>query len=129
MLSRKSKDKSEGVVGKYVKKETPEIPGIIYVPIPINMFQRSETFIYCIICIAKDFNLCFGFNFSVINVWTIEKNKNKTKSTSSTNANIIQATNQKFGTNGKIPTKPTTGLGHEGKYTPKYNLINFFCEF
>lgn len=37
---------------------------------------------------------------------------------SNTNANIIQATNQKFGTNGKIPTKPA-GLGHEGKYTPK----------
>lgn len=34
------------------------------------------------------------------------------------NANIIQTTNQKFGTNGKINTKPG-GLGHEGKYTPK----------
>lgn len=37
---------------------------------------------------------------------------------SNTNANIIQATNQKFGTNGKITAKPG-GLGHEGKYTPK----------
>ncbi|KAG4079922.1 hypothetical protein HA402_006234 [Bradysia odoriphaga] len=100
MLSRKSKDKSkEGVVGvgKYVKKDTPpEIP--------------------------------FGNN-----VWTIDKNKSKSKSrrnsqqiygtssdtSSNTNANIIQATNQKFGTNGKITAKPT-GLGHEGKYTPKF---------
>lgn len=69
---------------------------------------------------------------TVMNVWTIDKNKSKSKSrrnsqqiygTSSdtscnTNANIIQATNQKFGTNGKITAKPT-GLGHEGKYTPK----------
>lgn len=75
----------------------------------------------------------------VINVWTIDKNKNKSKSrrnsqtmsggsggaggstneaNCSTNANIIQATNQKFGTNGKITAKPS-GLGHEGKYTPK----------
>lgn len=89
--------------------------------------------------------MCFLFNFSVINVWTIEKNKNKTKSrrnsqqisgekdtNTNTNENIIQATNQKFGTNGKITVKQT-GLGHEGKYTPKYvfgfiNLIFFNSE-
>lgn len=35
-----------------------------------------------------------------------------------TNENIIQATNQKFGNNGKIIIKKTS-LGHEGKYTPK----------
>lgn len=33
------------------------------------------------------------------------------------NAHIIQATNQKFGTNGKL--NASGGLGHEGKYTPK----------
>lgn len=77
------------------------------------------------------FIFVFVFFFSVINVWTIEKNKTKSKSrrnsqqihgekdtATSTNENIIQATNQKFGTNGKITVKPT-GLGHEGKYTPK----------
>lgn len=72
----------------------------------------------------------FIFTFiAVINVWTIENNKTKNKSrrnsqhgdkdpTITTNENIIQATSQKFGTNGKITVKPT-GLGHEGKYTPK----------
>lgn len=33
------------------------------------------------------------------------------------NAHIIQASNQKFGTNGKL--NASCGLGHEGKYTPK----------
>lgn len=65
---------------------------------------------------------------SVINVWTIEKNQNKTKSrrnsqqiygsNNENNVNIIQATNQKFGNNVKITAKPA-GLGHEGKYTPR----------
>lgn len=70
------------------------------------------------------------FLFLATNVWTIEKNKSNTKNRrnsqqitgekeSNTNENIIQATNQKFGTNGKIPVKPAS-LGHEGKYTPKY---------
>lgn len=67
-----------------------------------------------------------------INVWTIDTNKSKTKSrrnsqqlggdkdgSTNTNENIIQATNQKFGTNGKITVKKS-GLGHEGKYTPKW---------
>lgn len=84
-------------------------------------------------------------SLAVINVWSLEKNKNKTKArrnsqqvfcgngnavpgsgtadNSNTNANIIQATNQKFGTNGKITTKPG-GLGHEGKYTPKSDNFN-----
>lgn len=70
-------------------------------------------------------------NDSVINVWTIDTNKNKSKSrrnsqqlggdkdlSTNTNENIIQATNQKFGTNGKIVVKKSS-LGHEGKYTPK----------
>lgn len=125
MKSRKSKDKSinEGVVGKYVKKDTPpELPGNNYI---------------CYLLLKQ----CELTNFlAVINVWSLEKNKNKTKArrnsqqvfcgngnavpgsgttdNSNTNANIIQATNQKFGTNGKITTKPG-GLGHEGKYTPK----------
>ncbi|XP_031618437.1 scaffold protein salvador [Contarinia nasturtii] len=97
MLSRKSKDKTikEGVVGKYVKKETPpEIP--------------------------------------IINVWTIDANKNKSKNRRNsqqiggdkdtninTDDNIIQATSQKFGNNGKINVKKSS-LGHEGKYTPKF---------
>lgn len=45
-----------------------------------------------------------------------------TTDNSNTNANIIQATNQKFGTNGKITAKPG-GLGHEGKYTPKLDIF------
>lgn len=78
-------------------------------------------------------------------MWSLEKNKNKTKArrnsqqvfcgngnvvpgsttdNSNTNANIIQATNQKFGTNGKITTKPG-GLGHEGKYTPKFENLMY----
>lgn len=71
------------------------------------------------------------FYSAAINVWTIDTNKSKTKSrrnsqqlggdkdiNTNTNENIIQATNQKFGTNGKITVKKS-GLGHEGKYTPK----------
>lgn len=132
MKSRKSKDKSinEGVVGKYVKKDTPpELPGnyfAFYINIWSNVIHNVRT-----PCVA------------VINVWSLEKNKNKTKArrnsqqvfcgngsaapgngstdNSNTNANIIQATNQKFGTNGKITTKPG-GLGHEGKYTPKLDI-------
>lgn len=66
-----------------------------------------------------------------MNVWTIDGNKNKTKNrrnsqqmygdkdtSTNTDENIIQATNQKFGNNGKIIVKKTS-LGHEGKYTPK----------
>lgn len=116
MLSKKSKDKTikEGVVGKYVKKDTPPaIPG---------RFEWNQAQI-CI-CANNNFSL-----ITVINVWTIDNNKTKSKSrrnsqhgdkdtSISTNENIIQATNQKFGTNGKITAKPT-GLGHEGKYTPK----------
>lgn len=120
MLSRKSKDKSkEGVVGvgKYVKKDTPpEMPGKF-----CTQLEKYFSFV-----------LLFSNNcHTVMNVWTIDKNKSKSKSrrnsqqiygtssdASNTNANIIQATNQKFGTNGKITAKPT-GLGHEGKYTPK----------
>lgn len=123
MLSRKSKDKSkEGVVGvgKYVKKDTPpEIPGMcVYIYRLMPQVFANVQFVWNLV--------------TVMNVWTIDKNKSKSKSrrnsqqiygtssdtSSNTNANIIQATNQKFGTNGKITTKPT-GLGHEGKYTPK----------
>lgn len=124
MLSRKSKDKSkEGVVGvgKYVKKDTPpEIPGMEMFNL---LYQRQQR-------VFK--NAKSNCLVTVMNVWTIDKNKSKSKSrrnsqqiygtssdtSSNTNANIIQATNQKFGTNGKITAKPT-GLGHEGKYTPK----------
>lgn len=120
MLSRKSKDKTikEGVVGKYVKKDTPpEIP---------SMRCHCE--------LARRLLRSFSGScrsFVVINVWTIDSNKNKAKSrrnsqqitaerdvNCSTNENIIQATSQKFSTNGKIAAKKT-GLGHEGKYTPK----------
>lgn len=66
---------------------------------------------------------------AVINVWTIDANKNKSKNrrnsqqiggdtNASTDDNIIQATSQKFGNNGKINVKKSS-LGHEGKYTPK----------
>lgn len=120
MLSRKSKDKTikEGVVGKYVKKDTPP-------EIPSNDFITLTTFSYTV-----TFNKIFNELFAVINVWTIDNNKSKSKSrrnsqqiqekesSNTTNDNIIQATNQKFGSNGKITVKPT-GLGHEGKYTPK----------
>lgn len=67
----------------------------------------------------------------VINVWTLDANKNKSKnrrnsqqigaekeSNTNTDENIIQATSQKFGNNGKITVKKSS-LGHEGKYTPK----------
>uniref|UniRef100_A0A1B0D4U2 WW domain-containing protein n=1 Tax=Phlebotomus papatasi TaxID=29031 RepID=A0A1B0D4U2_PHLPP len=101
MLSRKSKDKSikEGVVGKYVKKDTPpDIP--------------------------------------IINVWTTEETKNKAKarrnSQQLSEANVSQnfagnrgqMPNAVF-TNGKnLATKPSTGLGHEGKYTPNTQISN-----
>lgn len=121
MLSRKSKDKTikEGVVGKYVKKDTPpEIPSKDRIP---NI---------CLYYLHAHVSFGTKFFFVVINVWTIDNNKSKNKSrrnsqqiqekesSATTNENIIQATNQKFGSNGKITVKPT-GLGHEGKYTPK----------
>lgn len=77
------------------------------------------------------FRIHFETIVAAINVWTIDTNKNKSKarrnsqqltqerdSHGNTNENIIQATNQKFGSNGKISAKKS-GLGHEGKYTPK----------
>lgn len=93
----------------------------------------NEFHVYLTICLQ------YIFGPLVTNVWSLEKNKNKVKlrrnsqqvyaSSSAasgsvanadvnSNANIIQTTNQKFGTNGKITAKPG-GLGHEGKYTPK----------
>lgn len=80
---------------------------------------------------------------AVINVWTIDANKTKSKNrrnsqqingdkdlNTNTNENIIQATNQKFGNNGKIAVK-NSGLGHEGKYTPKYlfNILKRIAYF
>lgn len=38
MLSRKNKDKSIGVVGKYVKKEAPEIPSECCLGIQLNCY-------------------------------------------------------------------------------------------
>lgn len=65
-------------------------------------------------------------------MWTIDANKKKEKNRrnsqqiggdnyghTTTDENIIQATSQKFGNNGKINVKKSS-LGHEGKYTPKY---------
>lgn len=121
MLSRKSKDKTikEGVVGKYVKKDTPP-------EIPSNLSP-----IHFSICCMHQSHFNRHYFTTAINVWTIDTNKSKTKSrrnsqqlggdkdvSANTNENIIQATNQKFGTNGKITVKKS-GLGHEGKYTPK----------
>lgn len=120
MLSRKSKDKTikEGVVGKYVKKETPpEIPS----EFEIDIIRRRNVAV-------KPLNK-FDSISVVINVWTLDANKSKSKNrrnsqqlngdpSLNTNENIIQATNQKFGNNGKIVAK-NSGLGHEGKYTPK----------
>uniref|UniRef100_A0A1B0CY60 Protein salvador log 1 n=1 Tax=Lutzomyia longipalpis TaxID=7200 RepID=A0A1B0CY60_LUTLO len=89
------KDKSikQGVVGKYVKKDTPpDIP--------------------------------------VINVWTTEETKNKAKarrnSQQLSEANISQnfagsrgqLQNAVFGNGKNLTNKQSTGLGHEGKYTP-----------
>lgn len=121
MLSRKSKDKTikEGVVGKYVKKETP--PEIPSKSLMRYMFQIFEDMHW----IDGDFS-----KFIVINVWTIDANKNKSKNRRNsqqfggdkdaytTTDEIIQATSQKFGNNGKINVKKSS-LGHEGKYTPK----------
>lgn len=65
--------------------------------------------------------------FAAINVWTIESNKNKAKTRRNSqqiaqereaNVGVTDATNQKFVANGKILSKKS-GLGHEGKYTPK----------
>lgn len=70
-------------------------------------------------------------------MWTIDANKNKSKNrrnshqiggdkdlNTNTDENIIQATSQKFGNNGKIAVKKSS-LGHEGKYTPKYVANNW----
>ncbi|XP_059616327.1 scaffold protein salvador [Phlebotomus argentipes] len=101
MLSRKSKDKSikEGVVGKYVKKDTPpDIP--------------------------------------IINVWTTEEAKIKAKARR--NSQQLNETNvsQNFaGSRGQLPNavfangrnlaaKQSTGLGHEGKYTPNTHVVS-----
>lgn len=127
MLSRKSKDKSmkDGVVGKYVKKDTPpEIPS-----------QLKQTLLI-INCVAKIF--INNHLFLVINVWTVEENKNKiknrrnsqqittTNTISAEPANLnslskMQTSTQKFG-NGKVATK--VNLGHEGKYTPSSSVPN-----
>uniref|UniRef100_A0A6B2EF86 Putative scaffold protein salvador n=1 Tax=Phlebotomus kandelakii TaxID=1109342 RepID=A0A6B2EF86_9DIPT len=103
MLSRKSKDKSikEGVVGKYVKKDTPpDIP--------------------------------------IINVWTTEEAKIKAKArrnsqqlneTNNVSQNFVanrgQLPNAVFANGRNLAAKPsTTGLGHEGKYTPNTHTVS-----
>lgn len=66
MLSRKNKDLrtiKEGVVGKYVKKETPpEMPSINY------FYSKNDTQMSLKLLIPN-------ILFSVINVWTTEPNK------------------------------------------------------
>ncbi|XP_052869616.1 scaffold protein salvador [Anopheles cruzii] len=108
MLSRKSKDKSikEGVVGKYVKKDTPpEIP-------IINVWTAEQ---------------------SKSKLAKARRSSQQLVSNTGqppgmqTNANNNIPNLQKFG-NSKVLTK-VGGLGHEGKYTPSSNVPNLAHKF
>lgn len=116
MLSRKNKDLrtiKEGVVGKYVKKDTPpEMPSKFKINNEINFIT-----LYLLI--------------PVINVWTTEpKRRISNQGRSSLPPNITfggnltpQTTVQKFGN--QKTTISDVGLGaHEGKYTPSASVPN-----
>uniref|UniRef100_A0A182PYL9 WW domain-containing protein n=1 Tax=Anopheles epiroticus TaxID=199890 RepID=A0A182PYL9_9DIPT len=109
MLSRKSKDKSikEGVVGKYVKKDTPpEIPTVNVWTAEQNKSKLTK---------AKR------------TAQQVVSNAGQPPGLPLTaNSNNIQNL-QKFG-NSKVLTK-VGGLGHEGKYTPSNNIPNLAHKF
>lgn len=109
MLSRKSKDKSikEGVVGKYVKKDTPpEIP-------IINVWTAEQ---------SKS-KLAKARRSSQQVVSNAGQPPGLPLTANSSNIQNMQ----KFG-NSKVVTK-VGGLGHEGKYTPSNNIPNLAQKF
>ncbi|XP_058454632.1 protein salvador homolog 1 [Malaya genurostris] len=115
MLSRKSKDKSikDGVVGKYVKRDTPpEIPIINVLTseshgkLKINKRRSSSQ--------ASS----VGQNNNIYMPGPLMPNNNN-------NNNINNV--QKFG-NVKV-TASMGGLGHEGKYTPSSKIPNLAQKF
>uniref|UniRef100_A0A182VPS2 WW domain-containing protein n=1 Tax=Anopheles minimus TaxID=112268 RepID=A0A182VPS2_9DIPT len=109
MLSRKSKDKSikEGVVGKYVKKDTPpEIPTVNVWTAELNKSKLAK---------ARRSSQQIVSNAGQPPGLPLTANS----------SNIQNL--QKFG-NSKVLTK-VGGLGHEGKYTPSNNIPNLAHKF
>ncbi|XP_052903391.1 scaffold protein salvador [Anopheles moucheti] len=109
MLSRKSKDKSikEGVVGKYVKKDTPpEIP-------TVNVWTAEQ----------NKSKLAKSRRSSQQIVSNTGQPPGLPLTANSSNIQNVQ----KFG-NSKVLTK-VGGLGHEGKYTPSNNIPNLSHKF
>lgn len=127
---------NEGVVGKYVKKDTPpEIPvtnvwsleknrnrskvqrgGVLGVSVAklIKTKKTSTTFILCFVRQQQSLQTQQQLQ---LQQQQQQQQAQQYQHDVNTNAHIIQATNQKFGTNGKL--NASGGLGHEGKYTPK----------
>lgn len=121
MLSRKNKELKtikEGVVGKYVKKDTPpEMPSIL-----------------CQSCITL--TLYQVYIFIVINVWTTEPKRKLSNNQRSSISNLPlntqtlpqSSTIQKFGNLKTMISE--VGLGsHEGKYTPSSSVSNLSSRF
>uniref|UniRef100_A0A182TIU2 WW domain-containing protein n=1 Tax=Anopheles melas TaxID=34690 RepID=A0A182TIU2_9DIPT len=109
MLSRKSKDKSikEGVVGKYVKKDTPpEIP-------TVNVWTTEQ----------NKSKLAKARRTSQQVISNPCQPPGLPLTANSSNIQNLQ----KFG-NSKVLTK-VGGLGHEGKYTPSNNVPNLAHKF
>ncbi|XP_026478475.1 scaffold protein salvador [Ctenocephalides felis] len=102
MLSRKNKDLKtikEGVVGKYVKKDTPpEMPIINVWTTEPNRKQQNR------------------------------RNSHQVASTSSTTSNTPTQQPQKFG-NSKVSVGNALLGGHEGKYTPSSTVPNIAQRF
>ncbi|GAB0088270.1 Scaffold protein salvador [Sergentomyia squamirostris] len=112
MLSRKSKDKSikEGVVGKYVKKDTP--PSI---PI-INVWTPEET---------KNKAKARRNSSQLSEATNVSPNFGVNRGSGTGGGQQIQ--NNPVFANGKttVAQKPSSGLGHhEGKYTPTTQIAN-----
>lgn len=120
MLSRKSKDKSikDGVVGKYVKRDTPpEIPIInVLTSESKNKLTKGR----------RSSQQIFGVN----NVGPNNNNNNNNiyvPGPLMPNNNNVNNVQQKFG-NIKV-TASMGGLGHEGKYTPSNKIPNLAQKF
>ncbi|XP_053692616.1 scaffold protein salvador [Sabethes cyaneus] len=114
MLSRKSKDKSikDGVVGKYVKRDTPpEIP-------IINVLTSESQGKNKLLKGRRSSQQAFGGN-------NVGQNNNVYMPLTPTNTNLNNV--QKFG-NIKV-TASMGGLGHEGKYTPSSKIPNLAQKF
>lgn len=106
----KSKTKTDGIVGKYVKKDTPpEIP-------IINVWTQEESKNKLRNRRNSQTNpAVVQTNENVLSMQAIQNNSNKT------------TTMQKFG-NGKVVSK-VSGLGHEGKYTQSSSVPNLAHRF